>query len=150
MKLKISGAKLTLASAHMLIKHDKCARIHGHNYEIEVEVEGDLDENNMLIDFGPFKASISSMIKELDHRVLLPAKNPDLKIETDQKQYKVTTCEGKYYRFPKEDVVLVPLEATTVELLSKFLHDKIKIKYPQFKITVTMSETPTSIVSYTG
>ncbi|MCE7742439.1 MAG: 6-carboxytetrahydropterin synthase [Candidatus Heimdallarchaeota archaeon] len=149
MKLKISGDKLTLASAHMLIKHDKCARLHGHNYEIEVEIEGDLDENNMVIDFGPFKTSVSSIIKELDHMVLLPENNSDLNIELDQKQYKVSTCDGKFYRFPKEDVVLVPLEATTVELLSKYLHDKLKGKYPQFNITVTMSETPTSIVSYT-
>jgi hypothetical protein len=81
--------------------------------------------------------------------ILLPANNPDLNIELDKDQYKVTTCEDKFYRFPKQDVVLVPLEATTVELLAKYLHDKLKILYPQFKITVTMSETPTSIVSYT-
>ncbi|MHA1198544.1 MAG: 6-pyruvoyl trahydropterin synthase family protein [Candidatus Heimdallarchaeaceae archaeon] len=149
MKLKISGDKLTLASAHMLIKHDKCARLHGHNYEIEVEIDGNLDENNMVIDFGPFKTSVGSIIKELDHRVILPENNSDLTIELDQKQYKVSTCDGKFYRFPKEDVVLVPLEATTVELLSKYLHDKLKSQYPQFNITVTMSETPTSIVSYT-
>lgn len=149
MKLKISGDKLTLAAAHMLLKHDKCARLHGHNYEIEVEIEGDLDENNMIIDFGPFKSSVGSIIKELDHMVILPKNNPDLKIEIDDNQYKVSTCEGKFYRFPKADVVLVPLEATTVELLSKYLHDILKEKYPQFKITVTMSETPTSIVSYT-
>ena len=149
MKLKISGDKLTLASAHMLIKHDKCARLHGHNYDIQVEVEGELDENNMIIDFGPFKNSVGSIIKELDHKVLLPEHNPDLKIELDDKQYRVSTCEGKFYRFPKEDIVIVPLKATTVELLSKYLHDILKQKYPHFKITVTMSETSTSIVSYT-
>jgi len=103
----------------------------------------------MVIDFGPFKTSVGSIIKELDHRVILPENNSDLTIELDQKQYKVSTCDGKFYRFPKEDVVLVPLEATTVELLSKYLHDKLKSQYPQFNITVTMSETPTSIVSYT-
>ena len=98
MKLKISGDKLTLASAHMLIKHDKCARLHGHNYEIEVEVEGDLDDNNMLIDFGPFKAHVGEMVKELDHRILLPKNNSDLDITETEKQITVNTCEGKYYR----------------------------------------------------
>lgn len=147
-KLKISGDKLTLASAHMLFKHDKCSRLHGHNYEIEVEVEGDLDENNMLIDFGPFKTSVSSMIMELDHKIILPEKNSELDIKLDQKQYIISTCDKKFYRFPKEDVVLVPLESTTVELLSKYLHDKLKERYSKFKITVTIAETPTSIVSY--
>ena len=48
-KLRVSGDKLTIASAHMLAKHDKCARIHGHNYFIEVEIEGELNEENMII-----------------------------------------------------------------------------------------------------
>ena len=149
MKLKISGDKLTFAAAHMLIHHDKCARLHGHNYEIEVDIEGSLDENNMVIDFGPFKARVSAIIKELDHMVILPENNPELTIELDQKQYKVSSKGGKFYRFPKEDVVMVPLKATTVELLAKYLYDKLKEQYPQFNITITMSETPTSIVSYT-
>ena len=55
MKLIISGDKLTLACAHMLSKHDKCAHVHGHNYQIEVEIEGEVDDNNMVIDFGQFK-----------------------------------------------------------------------------------------------
>lgn len=150
MKLKISGDKLILASAHMLTKHDKCSRLHGHNYEIEVEVEGDLDEDNMLIDFGPFKAHVGKMVKELDHKIMLPKNNSELKISETDKQITVNTNDGKYYRFPKEDVIILPLEATTVELLSKFFYDKIKKAYPQFKITVTIAETPTSIVSYSG
>ena len=55
MKLRISGDKLTIACAHMLSKHDKCARVHGHNYQIEVEIEGELNESNMIIDFSLFK-----------------------------------------------------------------------------------------------
>jgi len=63
LKLKISGDKLTFASAHMLTRHDKCARLHGHNYDIEVEVEGKMDENNMLIDFGIFKTAVGKIVK---------------------------------------------------------------------------------------
>ena len=55
MKLKIAGDKLTIACAHMLTKHDKCARIHGHNYLFEIEVEGELDDKYMIVDFGEFK-----------------------------------------------------------------------------------------------
>ena len=149
MKLKISGDKLTIASAHMLTKHEKCARLHGHNYNIEVEVEGEIDENNMLIDFGIFKKEVGDIMKQYDHRILLPEKNEDLDIDIKDTQIIVNTCEGKVYSFPKDDVILLPLEATTVELLAKFLHNLIKKRYPKFKITITMAETPTSIVSYT-
>lgn len=149
MKLKISGDKLTFASAHMLTRHDKCARLHGHNYDIEVEVEGKMDENNMLIDFGTFKTAVGKIVKKFDHRILIPDFNKDLKITTTDKQVIVDTCEGRYYRFPREDVILLPLEATTVELLAKYFHSLIKKQYPQFKITITMAETPTSVVTYT-
>ncbi|MCG3258880.1 MAG: 6-carboxytetrahydropterin synthase [Candidatus Heimdallarchaeota archaeon] len=149
MKLKISGDKLTFASAHMLTRHDKCARLHGHNYDIEVEVEGKIDENNMLIDFGIFKKAVGKIVKKFDHRILIPDFNKDLNITTTDKQVIVDTCEGRYYRFPREDVILLPLEATTVELLAKYFHSLIKEQYPQFKITITMAETPTSVVTYT-
>jgi 6-pyruvoyltetrahydropterin/6-carboxytetrahydropterin synthase len=149
LKLKISGDKLTFASAHMLTRHDKCARLHGHNYDIEVEVEGKIDENNMLIDFGIFKKAVGKIVKKFDHRILIPDFNKDLNITTTDKQVIVDTCEGRYYRFPREDVILLPLEATTVELLAKHFHSLIKEQYPQFKITITMAETPTSVVTYT-
>ena len=150
MKLKISGDKLTFASAHILTKHDKCTRLHGHNYQVEVEIEGELDENNMIIDFSIFKSRIGELLKKYDHKIILPKKNKDLKIETDEKQVKLTSSNGNFYRFPSEDVLLLPIEATTVELLSKHIHDLIKEEYQQFSITVTIAETPTSVVSYSG
>jgi 6-pyruvoyltetrahydropterin/6-carboxytetrahydropterin synthase len=150
MKLRISGDKLTIAAAHMLVKHDKCARIHGHNYLIEIEVEGELDENDMVIDFGLFKSNVITILKKFDHRILVPIESNDLQIETEEKQVIVKTCEDKCYRFPKEDVVFVPIKSTTVELLSQHIHNLIKEQYPQFKITITMSETPTSTIVYSG
>ncbi len=150
MKLRISGDKLTIAAAHMLSEHDKCARLHGHNYQVEVEVDGELDNKNMVIDFGVFKSRVGNLLKKFDHKILLPTESKDFEVSVEEKQISVISCEGKKYRFPREDVELLPLEATTVELLSKHIHDLIKKEYSNFKITVTMSETPTSVVIYSG
>ncbi|MCG3225511.1 MAG: 6-carboxytetrahydropterin synthase [Candidatus Heimdallarchaeota archaeon] len=150
MKLRISGDKLTIASAHMLVRHDKCAKIHGHNYQVEIEIEGELDENNMVIDFSLFKPDVIRMLKQFDHKILIPSESKDLQIETKDKQVTINTCEGKLYRLPKEDVVFIPIESTTIELLSKHIHNLLKKQYPQFKITIIMSETPTSTVVYSG
>ncbi|MBY9000569.1 MAG: 6-carboxytetrahydropterin synthase [Candidatus Heimdallarchaeota archaeon] len=149
MKLIISGDKLTLACAHMLSKHDKCAHVHGHNYQIEVEIEGEVDDNNMVIDFGQFKKSVSEILKKLDHKTLLPQNSKDFNFIITEKEITVTTCENKKYRFPREDVELLPLEATTAELMAIYFHDLIKDQFPKFKITVIISETPTSKVIYT-
>ncbi|MHA1483067.1 MAG: 6-pyruvoyl trahydropterin synthase family protein [Candidatus Heimdallarchaeaceae archaeon] len=149
MKLRISGDKLTIACAHMLSKHDKCARVHGHNYQIEVEIEGELNENNMIIDFSLFKKSVGEILKELDHKTLLPENSKDFDIKTNEKEVVVTTCDDKRYRFPREDVILLPIEATTAELMSIYFHNLINKQFPGFKVTVIMSETPTSKVIYT-
>lgn len=149
MKLRVSGDKLTIASAHMLAKHDKCARIHGHNYFIEVEIEGELNEENMIIDFSEFKSRVNKIIKKYDHKVLIPFNSKNFNIGINDEQVTVSSCDGKVYRLPREDVEFLPLESTTVELLSKFIHNLIKEEYPQFTITVIMSETPTSVAIYT-
>ena len=59
-------------SAHQLKGYQgKCEEIHGHNWKVEVEVEGsDLDAVGMLIDFGELKKLLKEVIQELDHRML--------------------------------------------------------------------------------
>ncbi len=148
MKLKITGDKLTISAAHMLSRHDKCSRLHGHNYNIVIEIEGDLNEKHMIVDFSEFKEKIGIMLKQFDHKLLIPQYNEDFIIEEGDKEVKVKTCEGKYYRFPKEDVKLLPLQTTTVELLSQHIHALIKKEYPTFKVQLEMSETPTSFAIF--
>jgi 6-pyruvoyltetrahydropterin/6-carboxytetrahydropterin synthase len=66
----------TLAAAHHLPDHDgKCKQLHGHNYKIEVEVEGEIKavppEDGMIIDFGNLKDIVQvSIINVLDHTML--------------------------------------------------------------------------------
>jgi len=59
-------------SAHQLRDYvGKCARIHGHTWQVEVEVTGrELDDNGMLIDFGVLKRHVNDIIGALDHRYL--------------------------------------------------------------------------------
>ena len=65
------------SAAHYLRDYDgPCARLHGHNYRVEITVTGEeLDALGMLMDFGPLKALCDEVLNELDHRCLneLPA-----------------------------------------------------------------------------
>lgn len=60
------------SAAHHLRDYDgPCARLHGHNYRVEITVRGDkLDERGMLVDFGPLKALCDEVLDALDHRCL--------------------------------------------------------------------------------
>lgn len=52
--------------------HGKCEHMHGHNFSVEVSVEGRrLDPaTGMLIDFGFLKKTLAGILAQLDHKVL--------------------------------------------------------------------------------
>jgi 6-pyruvoyltetrahydropterin/6-carboxytetrahydropterin synthase len=60
------------SSAHQLKGYEgKCEEIHGHNWKVEIEVEGnELDKVGMLIDFKELKNILKGVIDELDHKML--------------------------------------------------------------------------------
>ena len=60
--------QFTWEMGHRLPFHDAgCANIHGHSYTMWVELEGSLDSNGMLMDYGIMKQHIQPIVKELDH-----------------------------------------------------------------------------------
>lgn len=63
---------LDFASAHSLRGYPgDCAKLHGHNWKIEVEVRGhQLNEIGMVIDFKEIKRHAKEVVKELDHTFL--------------------------------------------------------------------------------
>ncbi len=63
---------LDFAAAHRLHGYDgDCAKLHGHNWKVEVHVAGDqLDEVGMVLDFKQIKRHAKAVIAELDHTYL--------------------------------------------------------------------------------
>ena len=60
------------ASAHSLRNYPgDCARLHGHNWQVEVSVYSNvLDDNGIAIDFREIKKQTKLVIKRLDHQYL--------------------------------------------------------------------------------
>lgn len=60
------------ASAHRLREYDgNCERLHGHNWKIEVRLEGEtLNDLGMVCDFRDAKRIIKQVTDRLDHRYL--------------------------------------------------------------------------------
>lgn len=64
--------EFTFHASHFLTKYyGQCERLHGHSYKLEVTVEGDIGENDMVIDFGILKRIVMRrVIDKLDHHHL--------------------------------------------------------------------------------
>lgn len=67
--------KLTVRSefcaAHALRHYKgKCERLHGHNYAVEVSVQGNelSPDTELLMDFGDLKALLKETLEPLDHQ----------------------------------------------------------------------------------
>ena len=59
-------------AAHKLEWHSgKCKNLHGHTYKLLVTLEGDLNENGIVLDFGDIKKIVKENVMEkLDHSFL--------------------------------------------------------------------------------
>ena len=61
------------AAAHRLPRYDgPCFRMHGHNYQFFVTVEGEVDpRSGMITDFGELKRIVGELVlAKVDHRTL--------------------------------------------------------------------------------
>jgi 6-pyruvoyltetrahydropterin/6-carboxytetrahydropterin synthase len=62
----------TFAAGHALRGyHGKCENMHGHNYRVQLTMEGaELDEIGLLVDFVEVKKLIQTVVNYLDHRFI--------------------------------------------------------------------------------
>jgi len=68
-KLKVQGY---FSSAHYLRNYKgSCENLHGHNWKVELLVEGSqLNNSDILIDFKTLKDILKETLNELDHKLL--------------------------------------------------------------------------------
>jgi 6-pyruvoyltetrahydropterin/6-carboxytetrahydropterin synthase len=109
-------------AAHLLTYHDgKCARPHGHSYELTLTFQGKkLQESgpkqNMLIDFQDISTIVKPLIEKIfDHHDLNKTLNTD---------------------------------SPTSEYIAKWIYDYLALKFPELT-AVKLKETASSSVTYT-
>ena len=62
----------TFAAGHALREYKgKCENVHGHNYRVQVTVEGEkLNRIGLLVDFVELKKAVREVIDRLDHQFI--------------------------------------------------------------------------------
>ena len=124
-RVKLTKDYLVFSAAHFITFNGNiCERLHGHNYRIEAEVDGPLDENQYVIDFIALRDNLKRMVDDWDHHVILPTKHQQIKVVASEREV-VATFEDRRWVFPREDCVLLPVTNTTAELLAKYLGEQL-------------------------
>lgn len=146
--LHLAKENFKFSAAHFLIFDEKRAeKLHGHNYQVKVDIvvppEADLAASGFFIDFNVFKKSIKARLDQWDEMVLLPKNHADMKLSENGPSLEVR-FRDRFYVFPKDEVVLLPVTNTSVEQLSRILAGEFYAEFKAHKVkrvTVTVEET---------
>ncbi|MBI4490818.1 MAG: 6-pyruvoyl tetrahydropterin synthase family protein [Deltaproteobacteria bacterium] len=129
--IEVDKDYFNFASAHFLIfANGKREALHGHNYQVSVAVEGDLDRAGVVLDFITFKPLVKKVCDDLDHRTLIQSNSPLLRIRQDRKDVQVLYKDQRLI-LPRRDVILLPIANTSTELLAEYVAGKIRQKVLQ-------------------
>jgi 6-pyruvoyltetrahydropterin/6-carboxytetrahydropterin synthase len=109
---------LVFSAAHFITFNGNiCERLHGHNWRVNVEVTGQLDENYYVYDFIALRDKTQKLVNLLDHHMLLAEFHPAICITQHPTEVEVT-FESRRWIFPIEDCVILPVENTTAERIA--------------------------------
>ena len=124
--VRVTKDELVFSAGHFItFDGDHCERVHGHNYRVAVEVAGGLDENHYVFDFIALRDLTRAIVAGLDHRMLLPAESPLIRVEADGENWQAR-YKDRRWSFPKDECVLLPVANTTTELLADWIGRRLR------------------------
>ena len=129
--IEVAKDYFNFASAHFLIfANGQREPLHGHNYQVSVKLEGELDRAGVVLDFITFKPLVKRICDSLDHRTLIQSESPILTVRRRAKEVEVRYRRQKII-LPKQDVILLPLANTSTELLAEHIANRIRHRVRQ-------------------
>jgi len=139
-RIHVEKDYIGFSSAHF-ITYDghQCETLHGHNYRVRITVAGPVDENFYVLDFTRVKRLMKRLCDEFDHRLLLPLQNPLLELVQQPESVSVR-YKHRYFVFPRDDVVLLPIPNTTAEMLAQYLSGRVLDELRQWGTPLTAIE----------
>ncbi len=136
--IRIADPKAHFSVAHFVWSSGKLEPLHGHNYTVSIEIYGTLNDFGMVMDFRTVKEQLRRVCKVLDHKILLPGESTIIRLRDLDDAIEIR-AENKRYLFPKEDCLILPITASTAELISEFIAGQLDIP-EAFRLKVCVSE----------
>jgi 6-pyruvoyl-tetrahydropterin synthase len=120
----VSKDYLKFNAAHFIAYTGFREALHGHNYRVSVDLEGDLGFQGYVVDFGVVKQVARRVCQRLDEKTLIPAHSDCLHVSEEGNQV-IVRYDNDEFRFPRTDVVLVPIAHSSAEELARYLAGEI-------------------------
>jgi 6-pyruvoyl-tetrahydropterin synthase len=107
----------------------------GESWQVDIELDGDLDYQGMVLDFGEIKRSIKRLIdSHFDHKLLVPAEYEGLHLQDTQGVTGLTFTldDGRVieHRSPRDALRLLPCQRITTDRLAQTVGDYLSPHTP--------------------
>ena len=151
--LKICKDRHKFSSSHFTIfSKDSAEALHGHNYYVSLEIEGEtLNDQELLIDVVDLKNSLSKILKNWDEKILLPLHSKHLKIKEKGPNEEHSTevlFSNRRYIFPSSEVECLNLKNVTMEALAFLISEELQHELKSFSYRVVVKESQGQEASY--
>jgi 6-pyruvoyltetrahydropterin/6-carboxytetrahydropterin synthase len=146
-RITLERNTLRFAAGHFTTSGGECEPLHGHNYDVFVQIDGELTPDSWVVDFSEAKSIVRGLCQELDHRFLLQASSTMLSINVRDGVCEIDV-KGRRYVFPAEDVVSLEIDNTTAERLAEWFASRLAAELARrgagnvTSITVGIEEMP--------
>lgn len=107
----------------------------GESWLLDLEMEGTLDAQGMVLDFGLIKKQVKTLIdEEFDHKLLVPSYHPHCDLDEADGYTLVRFGYGGgrhfFHRSPANAVTSIPATDITIATLSRAIHDRLQPTLP--------------------
>jgi 6-pyruvoyltetrahydropterin/6-carboxytetrahydropterin synthase len=146
-RITIAREQYKFSCAHMTVFPDGTKeRLHGHNYALSVALDVSRVDLSAMIPFAQIKACLADLCAAWKERVLLPARNPHLRIVRDDAELEIILC-GDRYVLPRGDALLLPIDNASVEALAAHVAELLRPQLAALSphllaLEVTIDESP--------
>jgi 6-pyruvoyltetrahydropterin/6-carboxytetrahydropterin synthase len=124
-RVHVTKDYLKFSAAHFIAYPGFRERLHGHNYRVSIALHGGLGSQGYVVDFGVVKRIARELCRGLDERVLIPVRSDCLTVREEGNAV-IVHYEGDEFRFPRGDVLLLPIVHSSVEELAQYLAGELR------------------------
>lgn len=123
--VRVSPGELHFNAAHFITFNGCCENIHGHNFHVRLEAQGDNTGDAFVIDFVMLTRLAAEICRELHDGVLLPASGEEVSVELRQDGLVEVRSYDKHFILSRESCIMLPIPNTTAEMLAHHISNRL-------------------------
>ena len=126
MRVRVGGVSISVA--HFVEVGGVFESLHGHNLALSAQVAGEA-KGGLLIDFRDLERILEESASSINHRLIVPKANRNLKITRRKGVLEICTPQKRYV-VPENDATLLPITNSTVEEIARFIYKEVSRRLP--------------------